>query len=228
MSMIQLESISKVYQMGSTETVALSDVSFSINEGEFLAIMGHSGSGKSTLLNILGLLDNPTDGRYLLRDKDISQYSGKDQAQIRNQEIGFIFQKFNLLSRTNVFDNVMLPSIYGKLSKPRERALDLIEQVGLTDWLAHKSNELSGGQVQRVAIARALMMSPSILLADEPTGNLDTKTGSEIMNLFKKINRENNVTIVLITHEDEIAEYADRIITLRDGSIVDDLLTKNV
>ncbi len=218
-SVIRLENINKVYETGSNDTVALVDIDMKVERGEFVAIMGPSGSGKSTLMNIIGLLDRPTSGKYFLDGQDVSKIKGNKLALIRNQQIGFVFQQFNLLARTTALDNILLPSFYGSVEDPQDRAKMLLEQVGLQDRAMHKSNQLSGGQLQRVAIARALMMNPSIILADEPTGNLDSKSGKEIMHLFKKIN-EDGVTIILITHEDEVAEYADRKINIRDGKIV--------
>lgn len=216
---IELKGISKIYKTGEEDTVALKGIDLSIEKGEFVAIMGASGSGKSTLMNILGLLDKPSAGSYVLDDKDVSRISSRNQAEIRNQQIGFVFQQFNLLPRTTVLDNVLLPTIYGKTKNNLYRAAQVIEEVGLSDRIKHKSNQLSGGQIQRVAIARALIMDPAIILADEPTGNLDTKKSYEIMELFKKINVQ-GTTIILITHEEEIARNADRIIRLRDGQIV--------
>ena len=218
-NVIELKNIKKVYRAQGGNTVALKDIDLNIQEGEFLSIMGPSGSGKSTLMNILGLLDIPTEGKYVLNGKDVSKLKEKELAGIRNKEIGFVFQQFNLLQRTTVLDNVLLPTVYGNISDAKEKAESLIDMVGLKKWINHKSNELSGGQIQRVAVARALMMNPSIILADEPTGNLDTKKSKEIMELFKRINR-NGSTVILITHEKYIAEYASRTIYIRDGKIV--------
>lgn len=218
---IELSNVSKIYKTGDEDTVALNKVNLSIEEGEFVAIMGPSGSGKSSLMHVIGLLDVITSGSYALDGQDVSKISRKNQAIIRNQKIGFVFQQFNLLPRTSVLENVMVPTIYGKLSDPTKAAKELIEEVGLTDRIKNKSNQLSGGQVQRVAIARALIMNPSLILADEPTGNLDTKHSDEIMEILKGINKK-GATIVLITHEPEIARYAKRVITLRDGKIVSD------
>lgn len=216
---IELKNIKKVYKSEGEDTIALKDIDLSIEKGEFLAIMGPSGSGKSTLMNILGLLDVPTSGTYILNDKNVSRLKERELSAIRNKEIGFVFQQFNLLARTTVFDNVLMPTIYGNIPNPKEKAEALIDMVGLKKWEHHKSNQLSGGQIQRVAIARALMMDPSIILADEPTGNLDTKRSEEIMELFKDINKKGS-TIVLITHEEYIARYASRIIHIQDGKII--------
>ena len=218
---IELKNIKKIYRSAGGDTQALKDIDLNIKEGEFLAIMGPSGSGKSTLMNILGLLDIPTSGQYLLKGKNVSKLKENELAEIRNREIGFVFQQFNLLPRTTILDNVLIPTIYGHIDKPKEKAEELIDMVGLKSWIDHKSNELSGGQVQRVAIARALMMDPTIILADEPTGNLDTKKSVEIMKLFSEINKKGS-TIVLITHEKYIAEYASRIIHIRDGIIINE------
>ena len=217
-NIIELKNIKKIYKAKGGDTVALDDIDLNVQRGEFLSVMGPSGSGKSTLMNILGLLDIPTGGTYILNGKNVSKLRERELADIRNKEIGFVFQQFNLLPRTTVLDNILLPTIYGDIHNAKERAKELINMVGLRKWIDHKSNELSGGQIQRVAIARALMMNPSIILADEPTGNLDTKKSKEIMELFKEIN-ENGSTIILITHEKYIAEYASRIICIQDGKI---------
>jgi len=218
-NIIELKNIGKIYKSEGGDTHALKSIDLNIKEGEFLAIMGPSGSGKSTLMNILGLLDTPTSGTYILNDQKVSQLKEKQLAKIRNKEIGFVFQQFNLLARTTILDNVMMPTIYGNIPNPKKKAEELIEMVGLTKWISHKSNQLSGGQIQRVAIARALMMDPSIILADEPTGNLDTKRSEEIMALFKEINKKGS-TIILITHEEYLAQHASRIIHIQDGNIV--------
>ncbi len=206
--------------MGQTEVRALNGVSFDVKKNEYIAIMGPSGSGKSTLMNIIGCLDTPTEGDYILNDQNVSELEDSELAEVRNREIGFVFQTFNLLPRTDCLSNVELPLIYSgmKTSERRRRAIATLERVGLGDRLDHKPNELSGGQRQRVAIARALVNQPSILLADEPTGNLDSKTGDEIMALFEELHRAGN-TIILVTHEQEIAEHAYRIVRLRDGLI---------
>lgn len=224
--MIECRNISKIYRNGDNETVALSGATFSVRDGEFVAIMGPSGSGKSTLMNILGLLDSPTDGTYLLHGKDVSRLSEDELAGVRIRKIGFVFQSFNLLPRTSVLRNVTLPLVYEGVprSDRRAKAEDALRAVEFPEerW-EHLSNQLSGGQMQRVAIARALVNNPSLIFADEPTGNLDTKTGILVMKAFRLLNREKGHTIILITHEAEIARYADRIITIRDGEIVSDM-----
>src|SRR5687767_9910873 len=221
---MRLENISRRYEMGSETVHALRDVSLKIERGEYVAIMGPSGSGKSTLMNLLGCLDTPTAGRYELNGTDVSEMDDNDLAEIRNREIGFVFQTFNLLPRSNALHNVELPRIYGGMDSEtrRERALQALSSVGLSDRVHHKPNELSGGQRQRVAVARALVNNPSILLADEPTGNLDSKTGVEIMALFEELSKKGN-TIILVTHEADIAAHAHRAIHLRDGQIEKDV-----
>jgi putative ABC transport system ATP-binding protein len=221
--MITLQDIHKTYTLGKTDVRALRGVNVSIDRGEFVAVMGPSGSGKSTLMNIIGALDRPTSGSYHLENIDVSGMSDNELAEIRNRKIGFVFQTFNLLPRKSSLRNVELPLIYSGLAmgERRRRAREALERVGLEDRGDHKPNELSGGQRQRVAIARALVTEPSIVFADEPTGNLDTTTGHEIMNIFKNLN-EQGVTIILVTHEREIAQYANRIIHIRDGLISDD------
>lgn len=223
MNIITIEHIAKIYQVGSEEVHALRDVSLKINKNEYLAIMGPSGSGKSTLMNMLGCLDTPTKGLYLFKDKNVSLMNDNDLATIRNKEIGFVFQTFNLLPRSDALHNVELPLIYAGVPKSerKERAAAALENVGLGDRMHHKPNELSGGQRQRVAIARALVTNPAIILADEPTGNLDSKTGEDIMHLFHEIHEAGN-TIILVTHEEYIAEHAKRIVRLRDGLIESD------
>lgn len=218
-NVIQFQDISKVYQMGGEETRALDHVDLSIEKGEFVAVIGSSGSGKSTLMHIMGLLDRPTSGSYLLDGREVAKLNKRQQAIIRNQQIGFVFQQFNLLARTTVLDNVLLPTIYGQIKNPKARAKELIDEVGLGSKIGHRSNQLSGGQIQRVAIARALVTDPSIILADEPTGNLDTKTSKEIIDIFSRINRAGS-TVVLITHEQHIAAHADRVIEFEDGRII--------
>lgn len=218
----------KIYQMGNQEVRALDGVSFDVQENEYIAIMGPSGSGKSTMMNLIGCLDTPTHGTYILNNQDVSELEDAELAEVRNREIGFVFQTFNLLPRTDCLSNVELPLIYSgiKTAERHKRAAKTLERVGLGDRMDHKPNELSGGQRQRVAIARALVNNPSILLADEPTGNLDTQTGKEIMMLFEELYRMGN-TILLVTHEDEIADHARRTIRLRDGRIESDTKVEN-
>ncbi|WP_068244993.1 ABC transporter ATP-binding protein [Hydrotalea flava] len=222
-TVIELNHIEKDYFMGNQVIKVLKGISLSILRNEYVALMGPSGSGKSTLMNILGCLDSPTGGRYILNGKDVSKMPDDDLAEVRNKEIGFVFQQFNLLPRLTAAENVALPLIYAGVAKKErlERATEALQKVGLGDRSHHKSNELSGGQIQRVAIARALVNNPSILLADEPTGNLDSKTSVEVMEIFSKIQEAGN-TVVLVTHEEDIARYAKRIIRLRDGVIESD------
>jgi putative ABC transport system ATP-binding protein len=226
MSLIRLQNISRRYQMGAETVHALRDLSLEIQRGEYVAIMGPSGSGKSTLMNLIGCLDSPTSGRYELNGANVSEMDDNQLAEVRNKEIGFVFQTFNLLPRSNALHNVELPLIYAGLPADDRRriALEAINQVGLTDRMHHKPNELSGGQRQRVAVARALVNKPSILLADEPTGNLDSKTGAEIMALFGELSQQGN-TIIVVTHEEDIAKQARRIIRLRDGLVASDETT---
>jgi putative ABC transport system ATP-binding protein len=222
-SIIKLEDIQKSYFMGSQAIPVLKGISLDILKNEYVALMGPSGSGKSTLMNILGCLDSPTGGRYILNGKDVSKMLDDDLATVRNTEIGFVFQQFNLLPRLTAVENVALPLVYAGVGKKErlERAMEALEKVDLAGRSHHKSNELSGGQIQRVAIARALVNNPSILLADEPTGNLDSKTSVEVMRIFGKIQEAGN-TVVLVTHEEDIAGYAHRIVRLRDGLIESD------
>jgi putative ABC transport system ATP-binding protein len=221
--LILLREIEKIYEMGQAQVKALDGVSLEIHKGDYLAIMGPSGSGKSTLMNLIGCLDTPSSGSYRLKDREISALGDDELARIRNQEIGFIFQTFNLLPRADALQNVELPLIYSGIPRRErhERARKALEAVGLGDRMGHRPNEMSGGQRQRVAIARALVNDPSILLADEPTGNLDSKTGDEIMALIDRLHEQGN-TIILVTHEDELARQAARVIRLRDGKIVSD------
>lgn len=222
-TVIHLEEIKKSYLMGKQDLQVLKGISLDILRNEYVALMGPSGSGKSTLMNILGCLDSPTSGLYILNGHDVSQMEDNDLADIRNKEIGFVFQQFNLLPRLSALENVALPLVYAGIPKKErmEMAHEVLRKVDLTDRSHHKPNELSGGQCQRVAIARALVNNPSIILADEPTGNLDTKTSYEIMNIFAKIHDEGN-TVVLVTHEEDISNYAKRVIRLRDGVLESD------
>ncbi len=227
--MISIKNIVKTYTTGDETLVALDNVSLEIMAGEFTAIMGPSGSGKSTLMNILGLLDRFDSGTYILNGQNVSDLDDKESAKIRNKEIGFIFQSFNLMPRMSVLENIELPLVYaGVKSKERkERALKALERVGLSDRVKHKPNEISGGQKQRVAIARAIVNNPSVLMADEPTGNLDSKTTVDIMRIFQELNAE-GTTILMITHESEVSLYTKRILTFNDGALVDDQPQKSV
>ncbi len=225
--LIELQNISKVYRMGEVEVHALRGVNLEIAEGELTAIMGPSGSGKSTLMNIVGCLDQSTSGVYYLNGENVSRLSDDDLARIRNRRIGFVFQTYNLLPRTTAIDNVELPLIYAGVRNRRAKAVEALELVGLGDRLYHRPNELSGGQQQRVAIARALINEPDIILADEPTGNLDSKTGLEIIGLFQRLNHERGITVIYVTHSLETAEYTRRIVELRDGAIVRDEPVRN-
>lgn len=222
---IRLQNIQKSYFMGKQAIPVLKGITLDIFKNEYVALMGPSGSGKSTLMNLLGCLDSPTGGNYILNQQDVSKMSDDELAEVRNTEIGFVFQQFNLLPRLSAAENVALPLIYAGVSKKErnERALEALEKVGLAERSHHKSNELSGGQIQRVAIARALVNNPSILLADEPTGNLDSKTGIEVMDLFGKLHNAGN-TVILVTHEEDIAHYAHRVVRLRDGLVESDQL----
>jgi putative ABC transport system ATP-binding protein len=224
---IEIESLTRVYRMGETEVRALDGITLQVQPGEFLAVMGPSGSGKSTFMNIVGCLDRPTSGRYVLEGVDVSGLDRDARASIRNDKIGFVFQSFNLLSRTNALENVELPLLYSKKSnitdeEARAKAMSCLERVGLEDRWDHTSAQLSGGQQQRVAIARSLVNDPSILLADEPTGNLDSKTSLEVMAIFQELNDEGK-TVVLITHEQDISEHSRRIVTFRDGKVLSDV-----
>lgn len=221
--MIEITDIEKIYRLGGETIKALDKVTLSIKEGEFTSVMGPSGSGKSTLMNILGLLDRFDSGKYLLNGTDVTGLSDSQLAGIRNKEIGFVFQSFNLMARMNVLENVMLPLVYAKVpyNERKDRATEALEKVGLGDRLYHFTNEISGGQKQRVAIARAIVNRPSVLMADEPTGNLDSKTTEDIMHIFQELNEE-GTTIVMVTHEPEMAAYTKRIVHFRDGKIIED------
>jgi len=221
--LIDIRDITKVYDMGEERVHALNGVSLGVERGEYVAVMGPSGSGKSTLMNLIGCLDTPTSGSYVLNGREVARMTDDELAQIRNQEIGFVFQTFNLLPRTTALQQVELPLVYSGVPKKdrRERAIRALEAVGLGDRMGHHPNEMSGGQRQRVAVARALINDPSILLADEPTGNLDSQTGAEIMALFDELNSRGN-TIILVTHEEDVAAHARRIVRLRDGKIRED------
>ena len=217
--MIELEDITKVYRMGKVEVNALRGITLSIAKGEMLAIIGASGSGKSTLLNVIGCLDRPTSGRYIFDGADVSQLNDNQLAEMRNRKFGFVFQEYNLLSRATALSNVELPLIYGGSGRRREQAMEALERVGLGARAKHKPTELSGGEQQRVAIARALVNNPALILADEPTGNLDSRTTTEIVSMFRQLNQE-GITVVMVTHETDIASQAQRIIRLHDGEIV--------
>ncbi len=223
-AIIKIEKLGKTYRLGSVEVCALQEVNLKINQGEFVAIIGPSGSGKSTLMNLMGCLDQPTTGNYFLEDIDVKSLDANKLAEIRNQRIGFVFQSFNLLPRATALENVELPLLYGRISNSRELALKALEKVGLKERAKHRPNELSGGERQRVAIARAIVNNPAIILADEPTGNLDSENGEEILRIFNELNTE-GVTIILVTHEKEIAERTQRIIAMKDGKMVSDTPT---
>jgi putative ABC transport system ATP-binding protein len=219
-AVIEIQDVKKIYQMGEMQVPALNGVSLEIQRGEMVAIIGPSGSGKSTLMNVIGCLDTPTSGTYRLDGMDVSAMSDDQQAAIRNKKIGFVFQQFNLLPRTPALDQVELPMVYAGATDRRQRARTALEAVGLGERIHHRPNELSGGQQQRVAIARALVNNPSIILADEPTGNLDSKSGVEIMNIFKSLNRDQGLTVILVTHDANIAAQTQRAIRMSDGMIV--------
>ncbi|OQY82594.1 MAG: macrolide ABC transporter ATP-binding protein [Chloroflexi bacterium UTCFX4] len=219
MAVIEIENVTKIYQMGETTVAALRGVSLQVEKGEMVSIMGPSGSGKSTLMNIIGCLDQPTEGVYRLDNVDVSKMNDDELADIRNKKIGFVFQSFNLLPRTAALAQVELPMIYAGAPDRRKRALDALQQVGLGDRVHHRPNELSGGQQQRVAIARALVNHPAIMLADEPTGNLDSVSGEDIMNIFKRLNREQGMTVILVTHDPDVAAHAARVIHVKDGKV---------
>jgi putative ABC transport system ATP-binding protein len=227
---IDIKAINKIYDTGAIQLHALKDADLLVEQGEFLAIMGPSGSGKSTLMNLISCMDKPTSGKYLLNGEDVSKYTLDQLAEVRNKRIGMVFQSFNLLSRTSALENVQLPLLYDGTSDFKRRhdvAMATLEEVGLKDWWHHYPNQLSGGQQQRVAIARAIVNNPMLILADEPTGNLDSKTSIEIMELLQELNEERNKTIIIVTHETDIARYAKRIITLVDGRIIKEEKVKN-
>ena len=220
--MIRLENVSKIYRTGAEEVHALENVSLEIQRGEFVAIMGASGSGKSTMMNILGCLDRPTSGKYYFENHDVGRMSDDQQAILRSREFGFIFQQFNLLPRMSAVEQVELPLVYQSGSNRRRKAKEALKMVGLGDRMSHKPTQLSGGQQQRVAVARALVVNPRVVLADEPTGALDTRTTEEVMEILEGLVRVHGITVILITHEPEVAEYADRVIRMRDGHVIDD------
>ncbi len=226
MALIELHKIRKVYDLGEVQVVALCSATLSIQKGEYVALIGPSGSGKSTLMNTLGCLDRPTSGSYLLDGQEIQKMSGDERARIRNSKIGFVFQNFNLLPRTSAMENVEVPLLYAKKGlSPRQRKMrvkEVLEKVGLGDRLDHHPSQLSGGQQQRVAIARALVSNPSILMGDEPTGNLDSKTSQDIIRMFRELNQNLGLTVILVTHDPEVAKHADRIVALKDGDVVAD------
>jgi ABC-type lipoprotein export system ATPase subunit len=225
MALIELRDITKTYDLGEVKVRALRGTSLNIEQGEYVALMGASGSGKSTLMNTLGCLDRPTSGSYRLSGQEVVTMNRDERARLRNQQIGFVFQSFNLLPRTSALENAALPLLYSKHMSARQRknrAIEMLQRVGLGDRMAHHPGQLSGGQQQRVAIARALVNKPSILLADEPTGNLDSRTSRDVMQLFQELNQEDAITLIMVTHDPEVAEYARRTIVLRDGRIVED------
>lgn len=226
--MIKVKDVVKIYQMGDTELIALNRVSLSVEKGEFTSIMGPSGSGKSTFMNILGCLDKMNSGKYTLNDRDVSDLTDNELAYVRNKELGFVFQSFNLIPRMTLLENVELPMVYAGVPsrERREKALAALEKVGLQDRIKHMPNEISGGQKQRAAIARAIVNSPSVIMADEPTGNLDTKSSEEIMKIFQRLNEE-GATVIMVTHEPDIAQHGKRIVRFRDGEITDDYKVEN-
>jgi len=225
--MIELEDVTKIYEMGSQKVAALGGVSLSIGEGEMMAIMGRSGSGKSTMMNIIGCLDVPTSGRYILEGEDVGRFSDDRLAVVRNRKVGFVFQTYNLLARYTALSNVELPLLYGNGKDRRRRSMDALERVGLADRAGHRPSELSGGEQQRVGIARALVKRPTILLADEPTGNLDSRSSEEIISILQALNRDEGMTVIIVTHEPDIAEHTHRVVSMRDGKAIGDETVDN-
>ena len=220
--MIELENVTKIYQMGNQKVAALNGVSLSIGEGEIMAIMGRSGSGKSTMMNIIGCLDVPTSGKYILEGEDVGQLSDDRLAVVRNRKVGFVFQTYNLLARSTALANVELPLLYGNGKDRRRRSMEALDRVGLADRAGHRPPELSGGEQQRVGIARALVKQPTILLADEPTGNLDSRSSEEIMGILQALNRDEGITVIIVTHEPDIAAHTHRVVSMRDGELIGD------
>lgn len=225
--MIALEDVTKIYEMGSQKVAALGGVSLSIGEGEMMAIMGRSGSGKSTMMNIIGCLDVPTSGRYILEGEDVGRLSDDRLAVVRNRKVGFVFQTYNLLARSTALANVELPLLYGNGKDRRRRSMDALERVGLADRASHRPSELSGGEQQRVGIARALVKRPTILLADEPTGNLDSRSSEEIIGILQALNRDEGMTVIIVTHEPDIAQHTHRVVSMRDGKMIGDETVDN-
>lgn len=225
--MIELEDVTKIYEMGSQKVAALGGVSLSIGEGEMMAIMGRSGSGKSTMMNIIGCLDVPTSGRYILEGEDVGRLSDDRLAVVRNRKVGFVFQTYNLLARSTALANVELPLLYGNGKDRRRRSMDALERVGLADRASHRPSELSGGEQQRVGIARALVKRPTILLADEPTGNLDSRSSEEIIGILQALNRDEGMTVIIVTHEPDIAQHTHRVVSMRDGKMIGDETVDN-
>ena len=225
--MIELEDVTKIYEMGSQKVAALGGVSLSIGEGEMMAIMGRSGSGKSTMMNIIGCLDVPTSGRYILEGEDVGRFSDDRLAVVRNRKVGFVFQTYNLLARYTALSNVELPLLYGNGKDRRRRSMDALERVGLADRAGHRPSELSGGEQQRVGIARALVKRPTILLADEPTGNLDSRSSEEIIGILQALNRDEGMTVIIVTHEPDIAQHTHRVVSMRDGKMIGDETVDN-
>lgn len=225
--MIVLENVTKIYQMGKLTVAALNGVSLSIGEGEIMSIMGRSGSGKSTMMNIIGCLDVPTSGKYFLEGEDVGELSDDRLAAVRNRKVGFVFQTYNLLARSTALANVELPLLYGNGKDHQRRSMEALDRVGLADRAHHRPAELSGGEQQRVGIARALVKQPNILLADEPTGNLDSRSSEEIMGILQTLNREEGITVIIVTHEAEIADHTSRVVSMRDGQVIDDQVVAN-